>query len=203
MRKLFVILLTTITYVFSLAASVTAPSPVNFKLKLDVNGVNNIYFTSNGESGSLANNKYIFPLLANSTDTTIEGAVYFHWELADDDGAVITLKFVKDDSKVTDTLDRMLDETGKSEDINYWVVVTDKNGNEIGKIQPEILSDISLANRTITVFSKRSGIDTVSGFISPAKIAMTIKAPTWTPGGTPTFIDAQYKGYIVANLTYN
>ncbi|MCI7605251.1 MAG: hypothetical protein MSS69_00670 [Spirochaetales bacterium] len=209
MRKLFIFLLTAITYVFSLAASVTAPSPVNFKLKLDVNGVNNIYFTSDGVDGSLANNKFIFPLLTGSTidgvytlDTTIEGSVYFHWELADDDGAVITLKFVKDDSLITDTQDRMLDETGGGVDMNYWVTVKDKNGKTIGSIQPDILSDISLDARTITIFSKKSGVTEVGGYVSPAEIKMTIKAPTWSDGNT-TFIDAQYRGYIVANLTYN
>ena len=188
----------------SIMISVGAVDPIPFKLKLDVNGVNNIYFTSDGGNGSLSGNKYIFPLLTSNTKTELEGQVFFHWELADDEGAVITLKFVKNDASIVDEPDRMLDETGISQDINYYVNVTDKNNQTIGSIQPDgkILSDISLTERTITVFSNKSGNE-VKGFISPAKITMKVKAPIWTEGGNPTFIDAQYKGYIVANLTYN
>ena len=184
--------------------SVGAVDPIPFKLKLDVNGVNNIYFTSDGGNGSLSGNKYIFPLLTSNTQTELVGQVFFHWELADDEGAVITLKFVKNDASIVDEPDRMLDETGISQDINYYVNVTDKNNQTIGSIQPDgkILSDISLRERTITVFSNKSGNEVKKGFISPAKITMTVKAPTW-PNGVTTFIEAQYKGYIVANLTYN
>ena len=189
----------------SIMISVGAVDPIPFKLKLDVNGVNNIYFTSDGDNGSLSGNKYIFPLLTSNTQTELEGQVFFHWELADDEGAVITLKFVKNDASIVDEPDRMLDETGISQDINYYVNVTDKNNQTIGSIQPDgkILSDISLRERTITVFSNKSGNEVKKGFISPAKITMTVKAPIWTEGGNPTFIDAQYKGYIVANLIYN
>ena len=189
----------------SIMISVGAVDPIPFKLKLDVNGVNNIYFTSDGVNGSLSGNKYIFPLLTSSTQTELVGEVFFHWELADDSGAVITLKFVKDDANIVDGPDRMLDETGLSQDMNYYVNVTDKNNQTIGSIQPDgkILSDISLRERTITVFSNKSGNEVKKGFISPAKITMTVKAPIWTEGGNPTFIDAQYKGYIVANLIYN
>ena len=186
----------------SIMLSVGAVDPIPFKLKLDVNGVNNIYFTSDGVDGSLSGNKYIFPLLTSSTQTELVGEVFFHWELADDSGAVITLKFVKDDANIVDGPDRMLDETGLSQDMNYYVNVTDKNNQTIGSIQPDgkILSDISLTERTITVFSNKSG-NIINSFISPAKITMRVKAPTW--GGTTAFIDAQYKGYIVASLTYN
>ena len=188
----------------SIMISVGAVDPIPFKLKLDVNGVNNIYFTSDGGNGSLSGNKYIFPLLTSNTQTELVGQVFFHWELADDEGAVITLKFVKNDASIVDEPDRMLDETGISQDINYYVNVTDKNNQTIGSIQPDgkILSDISLTERTITVFSNKSGNEVKKGFISPAKITMTVKAPTW-PNGVTTFIEAQYKGYIVANLTYN
>ena len=189
----------------SIMISVGAVDPIPFKLKLDVNGVNNIYFTSDGGNGSLSGNKYIFPLLTSNTQTELVGQVFFHWELADDEGAVITLKFVKNDASIVDEPDRMLDETGISQDINYYVNVTDKNNQTIGSIQPDgkILSDISLRERTITVFSNKSGNEVKKGFISPAKITMTVKAPIWTEGGNPTFIDAQYKGYMVANLTYD
>ena len=202
MKKILIVLFVSLSILISLNADNLASIP--FKLKLDVNGVNNIYFTRDGVDGALSGNKYIFPLLTSNTQTELEGQVFFHWELADDEGAVITLKFVKNDASIVDEPDRMLDETGISQDINYYVNVTDKNNQTIGSIQPDgkILSDISLRERTITVFSNKSG-DEVKGFISPAKITMTVKAPIWTEGGNPTFIDAQYKGYIVANLTYN
>lgn len=188
----------------SIMISVGAVDPIPFKLKLDVNGVNNIYFTSDGGNGSLSGNKYIFPLLTSNTQTELVGQVFFHWELADDEEAVITLKFVKNDASIVDEPDRMLDETGISQDINYYVNVTDKNNQTIGSIQPDgkILSDIPLTERTITIFSNR--LDSVKkDYISPAKITMTVKAPIWKEGGNPTFIDAQYKGYIVAELKYN
>lgn len=200
MKKLFIY----VSILFLMIASIDAAvEPINFKLKLDVNGINNIYFTSDGNSSSLDGNKYIFPLLTSSNKTELVGEVFFHWELADDSGAVITLKFVKDDANIVDGPDRMLDETGFSQDMNYYVNVTDKNNQTIGSIQPDgkILSDISLEDRTITVFSNKSG-KIINSFISPAKITMRVKAPTWE-GGTTAFIDAQYKGYIVASLTYN
>ena len=200
MKKILIVLFVSLSILISLNADNLASIP--FKLKLDVNGVNNIYFTRDGVDGALSGNKYIFPLLTSNTQTELVGQVFFHWELADDTGAEITLKFVKDDANIVDGLDRMLKETGISQDINYFVNVTDKNNQPIGSIQPEILSDIPLTKRTITVFSKKSD-NVVSSFISPAKITMTVKAPIWKEGGNPTFIDAQYKGYIVANLTYN
>lgn len=200
MKKILIVLFVSLSVLISLNADNLASIP--FKLKLDVNGVNNIYFTRDGVDGALSGNKYIFPLLTSSTQTELVGQVFFHWELADDTGAEITLKFVKDDANIVDGLDRMLKETGISQDINYFVNVTDKNNQPIGSIQPEILSDIPLTKRTITVFSKKSD-NVVSSFISPAKITMTVKAPIWKEGGNPTFIDAQYKGYIVAELKYN
>ena len=200
MKKILIVLFVSLSILISLNADNLASIP--FKLKLDVNGVNNIYFTRDGVDGALSGNKYIFPLLTSNTQTELVGQVFFHWELADDTGAEITLKFVKDDANIVDGLDRMLDETGISQDINYFVNVTDKNNQPIGSIQPEILSDIPLTKRTITVFSKKSD-NVVSSFISPAKITMTVKAPIWKEGGNPTFIDAQYKGYIVAELKYN
>ncbi len=200
MKKILIVLFVSLSILISLNADNLASIP--FKLKLDVNGVNNIYFTRDGVDGALSGNKYIFPLLQNSEQKELTGEVYFHWELADDQGAVITLKFVKDDAKIVDGLDRMLEETGISQDMNYFVTVTDNNNQTIGSIQPEILSDIPLTKRTITVFSKKSD-NVVSSFISPAKITMTVKAPIWKEGGNPTFIDAQYKGYIVAELKYN
>ena len=200
MKKILIVLFVSLSILISLNADNLASIP--FKLKLDVNGVNNIYFTSDGVDGALSGNKYIFPLLTSNTQTELVGQVFFHWELADDEGAVITLKFVKNDASIVDEPDRMLDETGISQDINYYVNVTDKNNQPIGSIQPEILSDIPLTKRTITVFSKKSD-NVVSSFISPAKITMTVKAPIWKEGGNPTFIDAQYKGYIVAELKYN
>ena len=183
-----------------MTVTLSAVSPIGFKLKLDVNGINNIYFTrDSGTSSLLSENKYIFPLLTSSDQKELTGEVYFHWELADDEGAVITLKFVKNDAVIVDKMDRMLDETGVSQDINYYVTVTDVNNTVVGSIQPDgkILSDLSLADRTITVFSSKN-----KDFVSPAKITMTVKAPTWS-NGTTSFIEAQYKGYIVANLTYN
>lgn len=200
MKKILIVLFVSLSILISLNADNLASIP--FKLKLDVNGVNNIYFTRDGVDGALSGNKYIFPLLTSNTQTELVGQVFFHWELADDTGAEITLKFVKDDANIVDGLDRMLDETGISQDINYFVNVTDKNNQPIGSIQPEILSDIPLTKRTITVFSKKSD-NVVSSFISPAKITMTVRAPIWKEGGNPTFIDAQYKGYIVAELKYN
>lgn len=200
MKKILIVLFVSLSILISLNADNLASIP--FKLKLDVNGVNNIYFTRDGVDGALSGNKYIFPLLTSNTQTELVGQVFFHWELADDTGAEITLKFVKDDANIVDGLDRMLDETGISQDMNYFVTVTDKNNQTIGSIQPEILSDIPLTKRTITVFSKKSD-NVVSSFISPAKITMTVKAPIWKEGGNPTFIDAQYKGYIVAELKYN
>lgn len=200
MKKILIVLFVSLSILISLNADNLASIP--FKLKLDVNGVNNIYFTRDGVDGALSGNKYIFPLLTSNTQTELVGQVFFHWELADDTGAEITLKFVKDDANIVDGLDRMLDETGISQDMNYFVTVTDKNNQTIGSIQPEILSDIPLTERTITVFSKKSD-NVVSSFISPAKITMTVKAPIWKEDGNPTFIDAQYKGYIVAELKYN
>ena len=202
MKKILFVLVVSLFILLSLNAE-NLVTPIPFKLKLDVNGVNNIYFTRDGVDGALSGNKYIFPLLTSSNQTELEGQVFFHWELADDEGAVITLKFVKNDASIVDEPDRMLDETGISQDINYYVNVTDKNNQTIGSIQPDgkILSDISLTERTITVFSNKSG-NIINSFISPAKITMRVKAPTWE-GGTTAFIDAQYKGYIVASLTYN
>ena len=201
MKKILIVLFVSLFILLSLNAE-NLVTPIPFKLKLDVNGVNNIYFTRDGVDGALSGNKYIFPLLTSNTQTELVGQVFFHWELADDTGAEITLKFVKDDANIVDGLDRMLKETGISQDMNYFVTVTDKNNQTIGSIQPEILSDIPLTKRTITVFSKKSD-NVVSSFISPAKITMTVKAPIWKEGGNPTFIDAQYKGYIVAELKYN
>ena len=108
MKKILIVLFVSLSILISLNADNLASIP--FKLKLDVNGVNNIYFTRDGVDGALSGNKYIFPLLTSNTQTELVGQVFFHWELADDTGAEITLKFVKDDANIVDGLDRFYEE---------------------------------------------------------------------------------------------
>ena len=179
-----------------------------FTLMLNKSGVNKIYFTegSYDESNNLiqspiSNNRHIFPVLDGSKDTSISDFLCFVWELDDAEGATINLKFVSSDSDYNTgyMLDDVSSATGL--DFNYNVTVYSNEsttivGEPISVTSKNVLNPKNLSERTIQVFS---GKGAKNSFV---RIAMEVIAPIWEEGGTPEFMDAQYAGYIVAELKF-
>ena len=179
-----------------------------FTLMLNKSGVNKIYFTegSYDESNNLiqspiSNNRHIFPVLDGSKATYISDFLCFVWELDDAEGATINLKFVSSDSDYNTgyMLDDVSSATGL--DFNYNVTVYSKEsdtivGEPISVTSKNVLNPKNLSERTIQVFSGKGANN------SFVRIAMKVIAPIWEEGGTAAFMDAQYAGYIVAELKF-
>ena len=179
-----------------------------FTLMLNKSGVNKIYFTegSYDESNNLiqspiSNNRHIFPFLDGSKATSISDFLCFVWELDDAEDATINLKFVSSDSDYNTgyMLDDVSSATGL--DFNYNVTVYSKEsativGKPISVTSKNVLNPKNLSERTIQVFS---GEGENNSFV---RIEMEVIAPIWEEGGTAAFMDAQYAGYIVAELKF-
>ena len=127
--------------------------------------------------------------------------MYFFWELDDAAGATINLKFVSSDADFETgyMLDDVSSTTGL--DFNYNVTVYSKYttsvvGTPISVTAATVLQTKTLAERTIQVFSSGGSNN------SYVTISMEVIAPIWEDGGTAAFMDAQYAGYIVAELKF-
>ena len=190
---------------------------ISYFLELNKSGVNKIYFAESATidkkdqsiiSTPLSNNRHIFPLLSNSTDTTLSDNLFFVWELDDATGAEISLKFVSSDTDfntgymLQNVNDKYSSDSSKSNNFNYSVSVykQDTTTDPVGSIvvgHDTVLSQLNLSQRTIEVYPR------VKSNNSYVNINMIVLAPIWEEGGTPAFMDAQYAGYIVAELKFN
>lgn len=193
----------------------------SFYLELNKSGVNKIYFAEsitleNGvikEAVSVTNNRHILPLYSSSDPTTISDQLYFVWELDDSAGGKINLKFVSSDTDFNTGY--MLENVNnpyssgvtKNNDFNYYVKVNHPDGSskEINVTHDTVLSSMNISQRTIEVFNaasdpeKNPGVSILS--TSYVLIEMKVLAPQWSDG-TTAFMDAQYAGYIVAELKF-
>ena len=189
---------------------------ISYILELNKSGVNKIYFAESATidekghiiSTPLSNNRHIFPLLSNSTDTTLSDNLFFVWELDDATGAKISLKFVSSDTDfntgymLQNVNDKYSSDSSKSNNFNYSVSVykQDTTTDPVGSIvvgHDTVLSQLNLSQRTIEVYPR------VKSNNSYVNINMIVLAPIWEEDGTPAFMDAQYAGYIVAELKFN
>lgn len=209
-RKFILVLVFLFFFVIHVYASITeytkSSTSQNFTLMLNKSGVNKIYFAEDASKTPLDNNRHIFPVLGEKSDgskeTSITDNLYFFWELDDASGAVINLKFVSSDADYNTGF--MLDDVSSATglDFNYSVSVykQDTTTNPVGSIVVEhrtVLSPLDISKRTIKVY--KAGEPNYSY----VKINMKVLAPIWEDGGTPAFMDAQYAGYIVAELKFN
>ena len=188
---------------------------ISYILELNKSGVNKIYFAESATidekghiiSTPLSNNRHIFPLLSNSTDTTLSDNLFFVWELDDATGAEISLKFVSSDTDfntgymLQNVNDKYSSDSSKSNNFNYSVSVYEKDttnlvGLPIVVEHGTVLSPLELSKRTIKVYPA------VNSKKSYVRINMEVLAPKWGEGGI-AFMDAQYAGYIVAELKFN
>ena len=191
---------------------------ISYFLELNKSGVNKIYFAESATidkkdqsiiSTPLSNNRHIFPLLSNSTDITLSDNdnLFFVWELDDATGAEISLKFVSSDTDfntgymLQNVNDKYSSDSSKSNNFNYSVSVYEKDTttNPVGSIVVEhgtVLLPLELSQRTIKVYPA------VNSKNSYVRINMSVLAPKWGEGGI-AFMDAQYAGYIVAELKFN
>ena len=99
----------------------------------------------------------------------------------------------------------MLDDVSSATglDLNYNVTVFSENtsttvGNQITVTNSTVLKSKTLSERTIQVFNYNES-DPNDSFV---RIEMKVIAPIWEEGGAAAFMDAQYAGYIVAELKF-
>ena len=181
-----------------------------FNLELNKSGVNRIYFAESAalnddktiSATSISNNRHIFPLLTN--DSELSDELYFVWELGDSTGATINLKFVSSDTDfntgymLQNVNNIYSSDSEKSNDFNYYVSICDPSLSKKGEIEvtnASVLTQMDISQRTIKVFE---GKDLSTSYV---KIDMKVLAPVWEDG-TQAFMDAQYAGYIVAELKF-
>ena len=219
-RYISIILILLCFFVFNNLFAYTSSDnkQISYFLELNKSGVNKIYFAESATidkkdqsiiSTPLSNNRHIFPLLSNSTDIILSDNdnLFFVWELDDATGAEISLKFVSSDTDfntgymLQNVNDKYSTDSSKSNDFNYSVSVYEKDTttNPVGSIvvgHDTVLSQLNLSQRTIEVYPR------VKSNNSYVNINMIVLAPKWGEGGI-AFMDAQYAGYIVAELKFN
>ena len=191
---------------------------ISYFLELNKSGVNKIYFAESATidekdhiiSTPLSNNRHIFPLLSNSKDIILSDNdnLFFVWELDDATGAEISLKFVSSDTDfntgymLQNVNDKYSTDSSKSNDFNYSVSVYEKDTTNLVGLPIVVGHDtvlsppLDISKRTIKVYPA------VNSKKSYVRINMEVLAPKWGEGGI-AFMDAQYAGYIVAELKFN
>ena len=178
-----------------------------FKMLLNKIGTNLIWFSEDENGNSpVPDNRHIFPLVESSI-ASFYSDIYFHWNLDDTANAIVSLSFVSSEVDYQNAkymLENMRP-SESAEDMNYDVTMssigsdtsitkTIKNSGDGGTVGT-LLSERTLSDMTIT--------------LSPDvkerhfKIRMTICPAYSINGASLQFMEAQYAGYIVAELKYN
>lgn len=210
MRRFVLFFFILVFFTFSIfavtyTAGVDAAS-TEFRLHLNKIGTNIIWFSEDAAGNSaVPDNRHIFPLVKSST-AAFPSDIYFHWELDDTDGATISLSFVSSevDYQNAKYMLENMSPSANAEDMNYDVTMisidsettitnTIKNSAE-GSVGT-LLTERTLSDMTITL--------TPTAKTRHFKITMTICPAYSINGGDLQFMDAQYAGYIVAELKYN
>ena len=201
------ILVIVVLSVFSAEYTAYDEASSEFKMLLNKIGTNLIWF-SEDENGNSAvpDNRHIFPLVESST-ASFYSDIYFHWILDDTANAIVSLSFVSSevDYQNAKYMLENMSPSESAEDMNYDVTMssigsdtsiikTIKNSGDGGTVGT-LLSERTLSDMTIT--------------LSPDvkerhfKIRMTICPAYSINGASLQFMEAQYAGYIVAELKYN
>ena len=209
MRRFVLFFFILIFFTFSIFAVTYTESDTastEFRLHLNKIGTNLIWF-SEDENGNSAvpDNRHIFPLVESST-ASFYSDIYFHWKLDDTANAIVSLSFVSSevDYQNAKYMLENMSHSANAEDMNYDVTMisidsettitnTIKNSAE-GSVGT-LLTERTLSDMTITL--------TPTAKTRHFKITMTICPAYSINGGDLQFMDAQYAGYIVAELKYN
>lgn len=210
MRRFVLFFFILIFFTFSIFAVTYTESDTastEFRLHLNKIGTNLIWF-SEDENGNSAvpDNRHIFPLVESST-ASFYSDIYFHWKLDDTANAIVSLSFVSSevDYQNAKYMLENMSPSESAEDMNYDVTMssigsdtsitkTIKNSGDGGTVGT-LLSERTLSDMTIT--------------LSPDvkerhfRITMTICPAYSINGASLQFMEAQYAGYIVAELKYN
>lgn len=179
-----------------------------FQLKLLKTGTNVIWFSKDKEGKvAVPDNRHIFPLVQEST-APFDSEIYFHWNLDDTKSSKVSLSFVSSEVDYQNAkymLENMSPNVN-AVDMNYDVTLVNVDtGASVEKIIKNsaeggvgtLLTERSLDEMTITL--EPSATETARHF----KITMTICPAFSVNGGDLQFMEAQYAGYIVAELKYN
>lgn len=203
---LFIILVICVSPVFSDVYNSGDNVSSAFQLHLNKIGTNIIWFSEDAAGNSaVPDNRHIFPLVTSST-SSFSSDIYFHWQLDDVAGSTISLSFVSSevDYQSAQFMLENMSPSANAEDMNYDVTMisidsettitnTIKNSAE-GSVGT-LLTERTLSDMTITL--------TPTAKTRHFKITMTICPAYSINGGDLQFMDAQYAGYIVAELKYN
>ena len=204
---LFFILVIVVLSIFSAEYTADDKKSSEFKLLLNKIGTNLIWFSEDENSNSaVPDNRHIFPLVKSSTDSFYSD-IYFHWNLDDTANAIVSLRFVSSevDYQNAKYMLENMSPSASAEDMNYDVTMTSfgsdtsitktiKNSGDGGTVGT-LLSERSLSDMTITLYPDMEE--------RHFKIRMTICPAYSINGAALQFMEAQYAGYIVAELKYN
>ena len=209
MRRFVLFFFILIFFTFSIFAVTYTESDTastEFRLHLNKIGTNIIWFSEDAAGNSaVPDNRHIFPLVESST-ASFYSDIYFHWKLDDTANAIVSLSFVSSevDYQNAKYMLENMSPSANAEDMNYDVTMisidsettitnTIKNSAE-GSVGT-LLTERTLSDMTITL--------TPTAKTRHFKITMTICPAYSINGGDLQFMDAQYAGYIVAELKYN
>ena len=210
MRRFVLFFFILIFFTFSIFAVTYTESDTastEFRLHLNKIGTNIIWFSEDAAGNSaVPDNRHIFPLVESST-ASFYSDIYFHWKLDDTANAIVSLSFVSSevDYQNAKYMLENMSPSESAEDMNYDVTMssigsdtsitkTIKNSGDGGTVGT-LLSERTLSDMTITLSP-----DVKERHI---RITMTICPAYSINGASLQFMEAQYAGYIVAELKYN
>jgi len=183
-----------------------------FYLYLNKNGVDRVWFSETSDTTKSSVYRHIFPLVDSDWQGSVTSTIALNWSLQSDNAKnvkQITVSFLGDDSETSVDVTgngymlRLVDdETVLGVNYNVSVTVLDADGS-----QTSYGSGLNLADTAKTTAVALSGrqiaIVPSASVKTPAVFTLTVKAPYTDKTGQDSWVEAQYIGYIRAEIEYN
>ncbi len=215
MKKVVFIL---IIFVY-LSVAVFADAPANdnkgntFYLYLNKNGVDRVWFSETSDTTKSSVYRHIFPLVDSDWQGSVESTIALNWSLQSDNAKnikQITVSFLGDDSETSDDVTgdgymlRLVDDDTEL-GVNYNVSVTVLNADGSQTAYGSGLNRADSGDRTtaVALSDRQIAIVPSASVKTPAVFTLTVKAPYIDKTGQESWVEAQYIGYIRAEIVYN
>lgn len=215
MKKVVFIL---IIFVY-LSVAVFADAPANdnkdntFYLYLNKNGVDRVWFSETLDTTKSSVYRHIFPLVDSDWQGSVKSTIALNWSLQSDNAKnvkQITVSFLGDDSETSDDVTgngymlRLVDDvTELGVNYNVSVTVLDADGTRKDYGSGLNLADSGDRTTAVALSDRQIAIVPSASVKTPAVFTLTVKAPYTDKTGQDSWVEAQYIGYIRAEIEYN
>ncbi len=184
----------------------------SFYLYLNRKGVDRVWFSEGNDAQSSRKDSYVFPLVTSDSQMTLTSSIYVLWEHSASESVKLRLSFVSGEGEdAVKESGFMLKSTGETPvSLNYNVSVSFLSSLSKSKktITGADTSPSATSNRQLTALDKEkrcieigegSG-ESLTDYGTWAKIDMTVIAPYYSETKSQAWVEAQYYGYIKAEI---